>query len=115
MDLKEFQELCKVTARKFDSQEKELFTWGLGIAGEAGDVAGCIKKTLSHGNDQRKGIRENIGDTMWYAAMICNVLGWDISEILQENIDKLKKRYPDEKFTEKHASRGQTRVDWMEK
>ncbi len=114
ISLQEYQKFCKATAKKFDISEHEIFSWGLGISGEAGDVAGCIKKTFFHGNDQRQGIRENIGDVMWYSAMICNYFGWDLQEILNENIEKLKKRYPQGKFTEKDASRGNTRIDWQE-
>ena len=39
MNLKEYQELCKKTAKNFNGDEIEIFNWGLGIAGEAGDVA----------------------------------------------------------------------------
>ncbi len=113
-NLKEYQKLCKKTAKKFDNKEKEILSWGLGIAGEAGDVAGCIKKTFSHGNDQRDGIKENIGDTLWYTAMICNFFNWDLQEILEENIKKLKNRYP-KGFTEKAAQRNGSRIDWNEK
>lgn len=115
MNLKEYQELCKKTARIFDIKEKEIFTWGLGICGEAGDVAGCIKKTYSHDNDQRDGIKENLGDVFWYAAMICNFYGWDLEEVMEGNIAKLKKRYKDGKFTIEHARREGTRKDWNEK
>jgi NTP pyrophosphatase (non-canonical NTP hydrolase) len=111
--LKEYQELCKRTAKKFKNREKEILTWGLGVAGEAGDIAGCIKKTFSHNNDQRSGIRENIGDTMWYAAMICNYFGWNMDSVLKENIEKLKKRHP-KGFTLKNAKRKGTRIDWNE-
>lgn len=110
--LKEYQELCKKTSQKFDDKEKEIMTWGLGMSGEAGDVAGCIKKTISHKNDQKAGIRENIGDTLWYMAMICNYFDWDFEEILGENIEKLAKRYP-EGFTELKAQR--QGIDWNEK
>ena len=110
----EYQKLCKKTAKKFKDREKEIMSWGLGIVGEAGDVAGCIKKTFSHLNDQKEGIRENLGDTLWYAAMICNFFDWDLEEILEENIEKLKKRYP-QGFTEKKAQRKGSRIDWMEK
>ena len=110
--LKEYQKLCKNTAQKFEDKEKEILTWGLGIVGEAGDAAGCIKKTFSHKNDQIAGIRENIGDTLWYAAMICNFFDWDLDEVLEENIAKLKKRYP-EGFSKKHAKR--QGIDWNEK
>jgi NTP pyrophosphatase (non-canonical NTP hydrolase) len=112
--LKEYQELCKATAKKFETSEKEILTWGLGIAGEAGDVASCIKKTFAHDNDQRAGIKENIGDTLWYAAMICNFFGWEMQAILNENLEKLKKRFP-QGFTTKDASRDNTMVDWNEK
>ena len=115
LNLREYQELCKTTANTvFDNKEQEIADWGLGVAGEAGDLAGCIKKTFFHHNDQKQGIRENIGDTMWYLAMICNFFGWDFSEVLGENIAKLKARYP-QGFAEKNAQRGGTRIDWNEK
>ena len=113
MNLKEYQELCKKTAKKFETDEKEILTWGLGITGEAGDVASCIKKTYAHDNDQRIGIRENIGDMLWYAAMICNFFKWNMEEVLNENVEKLKKRYP-EGFTIEKAKRNGKRIDWNE-
>lgn len=113
-NLKEYQLMCRATAKKFDSPKEEIFTWGLGIAGEAGDVASCIKKTFAHDNDQKAGIRENIGDALWYAAMICNFFGWDMQEILDENIAKLKKRFP-AGFTLENAKRNGTMIDWNKK
>jgi NTP pyrophosphatase (non-canonical NTP hydrolase) len=111
-NLKEYQKLCKKTAQRFNDKEKEILTWGLGIAGEAGDVAGCIKKTFSHKNDQISGIRENLGDVLWYAATICNYFGWDLNEVLGENIEKLRARYP-KGFAKKAAKR--KGVDWNER
>lgn len=46
MNLKKYQKLCQKTAAQYQNKEKEILTWGLGIAGEAGDVAGCIKKPI---------------------------------------------------------------------
>jgi len=114
ISLKEYQELCQTTAKKFDDKVQEISDFGLGLAGEAGDAAGCIKKTYFHDNNQTAGIRENLGDILWYEAMICNFFGWNLTEILEENIAKLKKRYP-QGFTEKDAGRGGTRIDWNEK
>jgi NTP pyrophosphatase (non-canonical NTP hydrolase) len=113
MNLKEYQEFCKKTAKKFETQEKEILTWGLGVSGEAGDIASCIKKTFAHDNDQKEGIKENIGDTLWYLAMICNFFGWDFEQVLQENINKLQERYP-QGFTIEDAKREGTRIDWNE-
>ena len=75
---------------------------------------GCIKKTIYHRNDLRKGLKENIGDTTWHLAMICNFFGWDFEEVLAENIKKLKKRYP-KGFRSKNAKRKGTGIDWNEK
>lgn len=30
---------------------------------------------------------------MWYIAMMCHAFQWDLDEIMQMNIDKLKARY----------------------
>jgi NTP pyrophosphatase (non-canonical NTP hydrolase) len=112
--ISEYQKICKATAKNdYRSPPEEIMTWGLGIAGEAGDVASCIKKTFAHDNDQRAGIRENVGDTLWYSAMICNFFGWDMAEVLNENVEKLRKRFPNG-FTSQDASRGNTMIDWNE-
>jgi NTP pyrophosphatase (non-canonical NTP hydrolase) len=96
MNLKEYQEICKKTAKTdFKTTEEEILTWGCGIAGEAGDIASCIKKTFAHKKDVKEGIKENIGDMLWYTAMICNFFNWNLQEVLQENIEKLKKRFPE--------------------
>ena len=112
--LKKYQEDCKKTLKKIEDKDKEIMTWGLGISGEAGDVAGCIKKTFVHMNDQTAGIKENLGDTLWYIAMICNFFGWNLQDILNENLEKLKKRYP-LGFKTEHAKRNNTMIDWNEK
>ena len=115
LSLKDYQSLVLKTAKgDYKNKNDEIVNWGLGVAGEAGDLAGCIKKTIYHKNDQKVGIRENVGDTMWYLAMICNFYGWKFEEILAENIEKLNKRYS-KGFTEKEAARGGNRVDWNEK
>ena len=115
VSLKKYQKLVIRTAGGVHANKNdEIANWGLGVAGEAGDLAGCIKKTIYHGNNQTQGIRENIGDTMWYLAMICNFFNWDFEEVLAENIAKLKKRYS-KGFTKRDASRGGKRIDWNEK
>ena len=115
MDLKEYQKFCQGVAKKHDDPEKEIANWGLGIAGEADDVASCIKKTIAHNNDQTAGMKENLGDTMWYIAMICNHYGWSLDEVIEENVAKLKKRYPEGHFKTENAKREGTKVDWGEK
>jgi len=35
-----------------------------------------------------------VGERLWYVAMICNFFNWNMNEILNENLKKLKKRFP---------------------
>ena len=73
-----------------------LATAGLGVAGEAGELAGAIKKHLSHGHDlDKEHIKEEIGDVLWYLAEIAAALDMTLEEVAIANIAKLKRRYPD--------------------
>lgn len=68
----------------------------LGLSGEVGEFNDMIKKWIFHEKpldiDHAK---KECGDVLWYLAMICDSFGWDMNEIMQMNIDKLKARYPE--------------------
>lgn len=49
--------------------------------------------------------QKEIGDVLWYVAMICHSFGWDMDAIMQQNIDKLKARYPEGFDVDKSAHR----------
>ncbi|MCB6990620.1 nucleoside triphosphate pyrophosphohydrolase family protein [bacterium 210820-DFI.6.38] len=68
----------------------------LGLTGEAGEVADLVKKGIFH----EKGInidhlKKELGDVLWYIAMICYSLGISLDDVMQTNVDKLIARYPD--------------------
>jgi len=114
MEINQYQkEVLRTASTNETEKEMQIFKWALGLAGETGDTIGCIKKTIFHKNNQIDGIKENIGDTMWYLAMICNHYEFKFHAILEGNIEKLRKRYP-KGFTFKDAQRECTRKDWME-
>jgi NTP pyrophosphatase (non-canonical NTP hydrolase) len=73
----------------------DLAVAGLGIAGEAGEVADEIKKVLGHGKamDVDKLVKE-IGDVLWYAASVAEDIGVPLSVIAARNVAKLEARYP---------------------
>jgi NTP pyrophosphatase (non-canonical NTP hydrolase) len=79
---------------------------GLGVAGEAGEVADLIKKEVGHGHlsDPEK-ISSELGDVLWYVAALANAYGFSLSEIATKNIDKLKARYPEGFSTERSVNR----------
>jgi len=101
--------------RPDENKDLELCNWGLGIAGEAADASSCIKKTVFHENDQTSGIKENLGDTLWYIGAICNYFGWTIEDVINENKEKLSARYKDGEFKKEHAQRKGKMIDWNEK
>lgn len=72
------------------------FILGLGIAGESGEVADLMKKELGHGHvpDYEKMAKE-LGDVLWYVAVLADRYGWSLSSVATMNIEKLKARYPD--------------------
>ena len=68
----------------------------LGLAGEAGEALDMIKKWIFHEKVlELDHFEKELGDVMWYMAMICHSFGFDLDEILQKNVDKLKARYPE--------------------
>jgi NTP pyrophosphatase (non-canonical NTP hydrolase) len=69
---------------------------GLGIAGEAGEVADDIKKAVyhQHGIDPER-LAKELGDALWYIAVAGDCIGYPLSTIMAMNIEKLQKRYPD--------------------
>ena len=74
----------------------ETFHGIIGVAGEAGELLDAAKKAVFYNHElDKENLREEIGDIMWYIAAIIRSEGWDIESILQENIDKLRKRYPE--------------------
>lgn len=68
----------------------------LGLSGEVGELNDMIKKGIFHekGIDEMH-LKKELGDVMWYVALFCDSMNWDLDEILQMNVDKLKARYPD--------------------
>lgn len=68
---------------------------GLGVAGEAGEVADLVKKILFHGHPlDREKIREELGDVLWYVADLATTLNIDLSDVAKANLEKLEERYP---------------------
>ena len=68
----------------------------LGLAGESGETLDMIKKWVFHEKElDKEHLKKEIGDVMWYVAMICESAEFDLDDVLQTNIDKLKARYPE--------------------
>ena len=71
----------------------ELSYLTLGLASEAGEVAGLMKKEL---RDRPEFSRDEwiaeLGDVMWYLTRLCHAFGFTLEEVMQYNFDKLNSR-----------------------
>lgn len=91
-----YQNETKRTSGSFSDSRLELATWALGVAGEAGEVADHVKKHLGQGHPLDKAkLSKELGDVLWYCAVLAGFLGIPLSAVAAQNIEKLRLRYPD--------------------
>ncbi len=96
MELNEYQKKSKITALYPDVGNNPIYPT-LGLAGEAGEVADKVKKVLRDkgGNfspEDKNNLKLELGDVLWYVAQLSDELGFDLEEIAQSNLLKLKSR-----------------------
>tara|TARA_Y100000022_G_scaffold158280_1_gene140888 strand:+ start:1967 stop:2383 length:417 start_codon:yes stop_codon:yes gene_type:complete len=79
-----------------------LLTGSIGIASEGGEFSEIVKKCIFQGKpldaDTQFHIKRELGDIMWYWINSCRALGLDPNEVIAENVEKLKARYPGGEF-----------------
>lgn len=89
--LDDYQKACLDTT--IFPKDKALVYLGLKLAGEAGEVAEKIGKNIRDGGQlDDLGLAKELGDVMWYIAVLAEYLGYDLSEIADMNIKKLNDR-----------------------
>jgi len=83
---------------------QRLLTASVGISAESGEFMEIVKKMIFQGKpcneDNLEHLKIELGDIMWYVAQACLALEVDMDEVLDTNIKKLEKRYPDGHFAE---------------
>jgi NTP pyrophosphatase (non-canonical NTP hydrolase) len=81
--------------------DPRIFHGIIGLATEVTELVEAIQLGLA-GSVDKVNIEEEVGDLMWYCAILISAIGADWDKILTTNIEKLRKRYP-EKFTTENA------------
>ncbi|MBP3410576.1 MAG: nucleoside triphosphate pyrophosphohydrolase family protein [Clostridia bacterium] len=106
MTINEYQKLAMTTLNPELSKRDVLLNSVMGLCGESGEAIDLVKKHLMQGHDfdQEKFAKE-LGDIAWYLAEAATAIDMDLETILQMNIDKLKKRYPEGFDSEKSKTR----------
>ena len=96
MTINEYQALAMTTLNPALSKKDVLINSVMGLCGESGEAIDIVKKWLAQGHElDRAHLAKELGDIAWYLAEAATALEIPLEDILQANLDKLKKRYPD--------------------
>ena len=96
MNFNEYQQLAKLTQKKFATKNEMIANVGLGLCGEAGEVADILKKDLLQSKElDVPHLKEELGDVLWYLAEACECFGFELEDLAISNIEKLKRRHPE--------------------
>lgn len=74
----------------------------LGLCSEAGEVAGIFQKSYQGHEIDPEHLKMELGDCLWMIAEACTAAGFSMDDVMQTNIEKLQKRYP-EGFDSEHS------------
>jgi NTP pyrophosphatase (non-canonical NTP hydrolase) len=96
MDCDDYQRAALRTARPTEAPD-EFIHLVLGLVGEAGEIAEKVKKLIRDKNSDlaeldRDDIAAELGDVLWYSAVLANFLDFSLSDVAQRNLDKLADR-----------------------
>src|SRR5688572_29804816 len=95
MTFKEYQVAAMRTARL--DKKNELFHLVLGLTGETGEIAEKIKKRVrDRDSDEtlidREDMKKELGDVLWYVAVLAQYLDIKLEDVADFNIKKLADR-----------------------
>ena len=96
MECDDYQRAALRTARDKDAPD-EFMHLVLGLVGEAGEIAEKVKKLVrDHDSDlamlDRDNMAAELGDVLWYAAVLASFLGLSLDDVARRNLDKLADR-----------------------
>lgn len=90
MVMNDYQKQAFTTATE---ESQNIYYMTMGLTGEAGEIANKVKKVMRDGKQlDIEDIKHELGDVLWYVASFATVLGIDLEEVAQANLDKLASR-----------------------
>lgn len=95
MTFADYQTLARRTQNKelakTDKREHAL----MGLMSEVGEIAAIYQKKHQGHPISTSEVALELGDLLWFASELCDVLGYDMETVAKWNIDKLRRRYPE--------------------
>lgn len=85
-------------------EQKRLTHASLGLCTEAAELADAVKKHIFYGKPLDKvNLVEEIGDILWYSAIVLDACQSSFDDAMDKNIAKLRRRYPQGIFSASNA------------
>lgn len=95
MDVNEYQKSAMKTLNPMLDKKDVLINSVMGLCGESGEAIDIVKKWLMQGHDlDKEHLIKELGDIAWYLAEAATVLDVPLETVFQENLDKLRRRFP---------------------
>lgn len=66
-----------------------------GMVGEIGEIHSIYQKVYQGHEIDTDHLKKELGDLLWFIAEYCTAMAWDMEDVMQMNIDKLRKRFPE--------------------
>lgn len=96
MTLDHYQRAALRTVNPALGPDERLLDAAAGLAEEAGEVLGLIRKRIFQRRDVgRERLTEELGDVLWCLATTADTLGLSLEAIADANLAKLARRHPD--------------------
>ena len=94
-DLNAYQQAAVRTINTALGDDQRLLDAAAGLAEEAGEVLGHVRKHVMQGRPlDRDAVVNELGDALWCLAITAHTLGVQLSEVARANEDKLRARHP---------------------
>lgn len=97
MTFDDYQKQALTTALNNPDSLMNKTIWAMGVAGEAGEVLEKWKKIVAYKDgeisaEDLQELAKELGDVVWYIAVMADSLGLSFDDIMQRNVEKLKSR-----------------------
>ena len=105
MNFNEYQRLAYRTVADKDNVVEMEFHALHGMVGEIGELHSLYQKVYQGHKFDETHAKKELGDLLWFVAEYCSAKGWDMGEVAQLNIEKLKARFPEGFSAERSINR----------
>jgi len=94
MNINMYQQLAARTINPELTQIETILHALHGMSAEVGEIHSIYQKSYQGHEVDENDLKAELGDLLWFCAEYCTAKGWDMEQVANMNIEKLRKRYP---------------------